>query len=234
MLSEEFVSPVVRARGEPLEAGQVVRVGPARVHDVGTISPMLDERRDQGGWMLEVAVHCDGYVAPRAAKPGGQGVLVAEIAREHDRTDAVVAGGVRFDLGRRPVRAAVVHEEDLVGLRAEGGLDRLDERPDVGRLVVDGHDDADESWRRAAALADGLLDGWQRVVGRISHRAPRDPFDGSVTFWRPFSADPSRDREGTEFGRAGTARRWRFPCLASFTARDHPTDNLRDSQRGRG
>ena len=95
--------------------------------------------------MLQVGVHDHHRPAASVVEPGGDRDLLAEVAAERDRSDARVAGIARSDGRKRPVLAAVVHEQDLPGRRdaLQHGAEPLAERADIGTLVVDGDDDAE-------------------------------------------------------------------------------------------
>ena len=58
------------------------------VDDVVALAPALDERAEQVGRVLQVDVHRDQDVAPGMVDAGGQGGLLAEVARQVDHPDA--------------------------------------------------------------------------------------------------------------------------------------------------
>ncbi|GHH64168.1 hypothetical protein GCM10017673_06360 [Streptosporangium violaceochromogenes] len=88
------------------------------VHQVQAVA--LQGGQQQGdllGRVLEVVVHRDDHLEPRLPDAGDQGVVLAVVARQVDRADALDAAGQLQ--GRLPgvVRAPVHHEDHLVGDR---------------------------------------------------------------------------------------------------------------------
>ena len=93
--------------------------------------------------MLEIGVHDDDGPAPRRVEPGGDGDLLAEIARKGQRGKTRV-GGVKLPQNLQSLVArAVVDQDDLEGkakLRQNGREPRR-QRPQIARLVEHRHDD---------------------------------------------------------------------------------------------
>ncbi len=93
--------------------------------------------------MLEIGVHDDDGPAPRRVEPGGDGDLLAEIARKGQRGKARV-GGVKLAQGLQSLVArAVVDQDDLEGKAKarQNGREPRRQRPQIARLVEHRHDD---------------------------------------------------------------------------------------------
>jgi|GEM_PF-5308275 len=87
--------------------------GALGAHDIVTFAPFFDQGRDQRGGILEIRIHENDRVALGELDARGGGRLVPEIPREQDSPNTRVRPVKLLDRFARPVRAAVVDEEDL-------------------------------------------------------------------------------------------------------------------------
>ena len=89
---------------------------------------------------LAIGVGEGDPVIPGGLEPGPQGGPVAAVLRVAEQPDAGAVPGGRAHGLRRPVAAAVVHDQDFVGVPEPGqGVVRLgDGLADAGRLVERG------------------------------------------------------------------------------------------------
>ena len=96
------------------QPGLVLAVGLGGIdHVVAVIEPARDQRVDQAGRMLAVAVHEQHGAEPGMVEAGEQSGLLAEIARQRDHLDVERIGDERTgDLGGA-VAAAVVDIDDF-------------------------------------------------------------------------------------------------------------------------
>ena len=78
--------------------------------------------------MLQVAIHQHHDVARRRAQTRRHRRLLAEVAREADRTQRGIDSAQGGDLGKSHVPAAVVDEDDLVAGEGQGLEDRRQPR----------------------------------------------------------------------------------------------------------
>jgi len=109
--------PVERRRREYLEAA-LARAPPAGgVDDIVAGAEALDERADQLGRVLQVAVHQHDRVAARRVDAGGRRDLVAEVARERDDPQVRVAFEPVEQEPARGIAAAVVDGDHFVRRR---------------------------------------------------------------------------------------------------------------------
>ncbi len=81
--------------GEQLEARLAGTFSPLRVDHLGALTPPRDEVGDDLGRVLQVGVDDDHGVAAGVVQAGGDGDLVAEVAREVDHAHARVTRGSR-------------------------------------------------------------------------------------------------------------------------------------------
>ena len=92
---------------------------------------------------MQVGVDRDQYLAGCVIDPGHQGGGLPVIASQIDDLDVRVFLGNLTQLANRPVRAAVIDENDLVG-QAETGEDvcqRLADRSNISFFIVNRDDD---------------------------------------------------------------------------------------------
>jgi hypothetical protein len=141
--------PVRQDGGEtPGERRVAALLAPAAHHIVAGV-----DQREQAGdvrrVVLEVGVEEDEHAAARVIDPGRDSRGLAEVAPELDDLHPLVLGRELRELGEAPVRAAVVHVDDLE--RAAERLERADQplmkRGQIPRLVV--HRDDDRELERA-------------------------------------------------------------------------------------
>jgi hypothetical protein len=124
--------------------------------------PTLDHLRDDLGRILEIGVDHDHRGAASVIDTGAQRHLVAEVAREVDDADAVVAGHDALEELERAVGAAIVDVDDLeveVRQTVEGRAQAAMELLDPGFLLVHGRDDGDQRTIRghAHSVSDGTV-----------------------------------------------------------------------------
>ena len=114
---------------------------------------------DQVGRILQVDVDRDQDVAPGMVDAGGEGGLLAEVARQVDDPDAPVAGAAVEQAGERVVARAVVHEHDLEAqpVALEDRHDRVDEEVDRFVLVEDRHHQRQQRVGRPSGPLQGEL-----------------------------------------------------------------------------
>ena len=79
-----------------------------------------DHRGMSRGIVLQVAVGGDDQPAARVGEAGGKRRRLAEVAAEPDDAQPRIARLERRQLLERVVRAAVVHDQDLVGCGPTG------------------------------------------------------------------------------------------------------------------
>jgi hypothetical protein len=106
---------------------------------------------------LQVGVEGDDRVPGHGLECGQDGLVLAEVARELEHADPVRArGGRRLQDRERPVLAAVVHEDELVGLprRIHDGGEPGEQLRKVALLVVDGDDDGGLHRRNSARTSE--------------------------------------------------------------------------------
>ena len=116
-------------------------------HGVVTLRQLLQQHRDVGRVVLQVAVHRHEHVALRPVDAGPQRRRLAEVAPHLDHLDARVGRRQLLQHREGAVHAAVVDEQDLVivqrrrGLagaqRLQGGAQPIMQRPEVVALVLD-------------------------------------------------------------------------------------------------
>src|SRR5262249_16811143 len=112
---------IERLDAEPMQPRLVLAVRLGGVDDIeAAIEPMADQRLDQGGRMLAVAVHEQHRAEAGVIEAGEERRLLAEIARERNDLDVEINGGKsarRFEGG---VAAAVVDIDHLARETADG------------------------------------------------------------------------------------------------------------------
>jgi hypothetical protein len=134
--------PVERLGGGDLPGGLAAAREAAGVDHVVALAPFRHHVGDQLGRVLEVGVDQHDRVAARGIDAGGQGRLVAEIARQRDDLDARVLR-VEREQGRERAVAAPVVDEDQLEVQAER-CERGDQPPmqlGGGLLLVVARDD---------------------------------------------------------------------------------------------
>ena len=106
--------------------------------------------------MLAIRVHQKDDVATRTVQPGGQGRLLAEIARKVDQHQLRVHGTQRGRHGRGRVAAAVVdHDQlDMGGKLGQRGQ-HLGHDAWQSSSLVEGRHDAGDAGNRLGALVHG-------------------------------------------------------------------------------
>ena len=97
---------------EPAETAQLGRIDFARMNDVVTLPPGLEERRDDVGRMLQIRIQSDDDVSHCIVEPGGQRALVTEVPRERDVRDPVVALIELLEHLQSGIAAPIVDEDD--------------------------------------------------------------------------------------------------------------------------
>jgi len=117
---EAAYDAIERRRGEDLEAALAGARLARRVHDVVPGAKAFDERADQFGRILQVAVHQHDRIAPGGIDPRRCRDLVAEVARERDHTQMPVAFEPVEQEHARRIAAAVVDRDHFVGRRRVG------------------------------------------------------------------------------------------------------------------
>src|SRR6185312_856142 len=134
--------PVDHARGQRTAERILPNAAPP-ARDVVARLNRLDEPRDVLRSVLQVAVHRHDDVAAPTRKPGMHRGMLAEVAFEPNRADTRIAAVQALERGKRPVRRAVVDEDELERPRA--WLERGDRPPvelvDGGGLVIQRDDD---------------------------------------------------------------------------------------------
>ena len=105
--------PIEQMSGGALEPAVAGARQAARIDDVVAFLPFGDQLLDDLGRILQVGVHDDDRSALCRVHAGGDGDLVAEIARQADITEARVAPGKRLQHEGAGIRAAVVDEDRL-------------------------------------------------------------------------------------------------------------------------
>ena len=107
---------------------------------------MVDQRGDGLGRILEVAVHEHDHVSGNLVDGGGEGDLVAEVARQlYDHNSGIALGG-GFEHPKSSVGTAIVHENHFVrtaGERVEDGSGPANELGHNRFFVVDRDGDGD-------------------------------------------------------------------------------------------
>src|SRR3954469_19542620 len=83
------------------------------VDDLEASTPLVQKRRDDFWWMLQISVHRNHDVPTTMIQAGEKRWLVTKITREADVTYAVVSGAQRSKDIHRFVRAAIVGNEQL-------------------------------------------------------------------------------------------------------------------------
>jgi len=116
-------------------------------HDAVPLLPLGDEVRQQLGGILEIRRHDDGGVSPRLQQAVVGRADVAEVPGVQDHLDAVIRLREPSKQPSRPVRRAVVDEEQLEVIpaaeRHDGSHHPLIELGDVVFLVEARHQDGD-------------------------------------------------------------------------------------------
>ena len=179
---------------------------PAVDHVVAGL-PLLEERLDQLGRVLQVAVEQHHAVLGRHLHAAAERHLRAEVARMADADHARVALADLADRLGAVVRAAVVDEDDLVvdGELAERGAEALVHDRYRRLVAVAGDDGRDAAPRRAPAL-----------LGRHRHLLVAEPGD-------PARRAPAGLRAAASRRASRAARR---PWPGSSTSRAGPSDGL--------
>ena len=90
-----------------------------RQHDVKTFLRFGIQARDLFGPVLQVAIHHHCPLAVAMVQPGGDAVVLAEIAAELDAFDPTILFGQALDDLPRPVTTAIFHQHDLE-IRGDG------------------------------------------------------------------------------------------------------------------
>jgi len=112
------------------------------VDHVVALLPAGDELRNQFRRILEVGVDQHDGIAPGRVEPGRERDLMAEVPREPQEAQALVAGRKAPQHVPRAVGRPVVHEQDLVVAEIrEGRGQPAPELLDGVTLVVDRGDD---------------------------------------------------------------------------------------------
>ncbi len=140
-----------------LEQGLALTARALAVDDVeALLAPQAEHLGDHFRRILEVGVDDDNGLPARVVEPGGDGELVAEVAREGDEAEARVFGLELLEQRAGPVGAAVVDEHDLEGL-----AERLEHIGEAGvelredLLLVEAGDDDREGRSHGAPHGPG-------------------------------------------------------------------------------
>ena len=112
--------PVRHDGREPARQEPVLPVLPPAGDDVVAGVDLGEQGGDVGRIVLEVGVQGDDDVPPGEVEPRGQGGRLAEVPPEPDDADPRIPGPEALQGLERAVRAAVVDEDDLVGLPQAG------------------------------------------------------------------------------------------------------------------
>jgi len=138
---------VERRRREDLEAA-LARAPMARgIDDIVAGAEALDERADQLGRVLQVAVHQHHRVAARRVDAGRRRDLVTEVARKGDHPQVRIAFERVQQQPACGVAAAVVDGDHFVGCGRIGQRrhhigDPAQQLRDIAGFVIERHDDA--------------------------------------------------------------------------------------------
>jgi len=142
-LARQAVDGLVEAPGCPaLEKRVVPSRGTPRVDDVEAALPLRQQIGDEFRRVLQVGVHDDDGIAVGAPEPGGQGGLVAEVARQIDDRDARVALACGQQQRQGTVARTVV-DRDQTELVVQAVKDReqgIQEQREHGFFVVGRND----------------------------------------------------------------------------------------------
>ncbi len=99
-----------------INAGHLMVGGDPAAHgvgNIGSVAPRVDETWDDVGWILEIGIHHDHCFTAGLEYSCGDGRLVAEVARQGEHSNAVVAGRPFKQPLVGCVRAAVVDDHDF-------------------------------------------------------------------------------------------------------------------------
>jgi hypothetical protein len=113
---------------------------------VAAVLPVTDQRLDQRGRMLAVAVHEQHGAAPRVIEAGGERRLLAKIARQRDDLHVKRIGRQAARNRERIVAAAVVDVDDfdqkpaLLREHARGVAQLLVQACEAAGLIVERND----------------------------------------------------------------------------------------------
>jgi hypothetical protein len=136
--------PVDELRGKRAAPGVLAPLAEAR-GDVGAVRDGFDQLREVRRLVLQVSVHRDDDVAPRADEPCVHRRMLPEIPLEAHRLDARVPRVEALDRRPRAVARAVVDDDHLERTRIglENGHRLRHDLLDGSFLVEDGHDQRD-------------------------------------------------------------------------------------------
>jgi hypothetical protein len=136
--------PIEQMGGDALEPAFACARQTARIDDVVALLPFGDHLFDDFRRVLQVGIHDDDRCALRRVHAGGDGDLVAEIARQADIAEARVALGERLQHDGAGIAAPVV-DQDRLRRPAKPGEQQVEpaqQHRQHGFLVEDGDDDA--------------------------------------------------------------------------------------------
>src|SRR5256885_11665264 len=133
---------------------------------------MAEELLDVGGVVLEIAVHRNDDVAAGVLDAAGHRRRLSEVETEADGAKGRFLARVRGELGEGAVLRPVVDADDLVrSAQAVQHAEQLvEQRLDVGLLVVKRDDDGYFWARLGAARDEGLLHLGGGIARERSHR----------------------------------------------------------------
>ena len=135
----------VEQRVGSAQHGAFLAVFAHAVDDVVAFAPLGEHLQDEFRRILQVGVDDRHDVAARMGQAGGHGRLVAEIPRKPQAGQTGIARAGFRQQFRRPVAAAVVHEQHVQRNRPlpDQGFDALQQERHHRLLVVAGHDETD-------------------------------------------------------------------------------------------
>jgi hypothetical protein len=139
---------IKRAGRQQLERAFALARTAHRVDDVIAFAPTFQERGDQLGGILQIAVHEDNRVTARGIDARRRGDLMPEVTREIHHDDFVMRQCQVAKLQQRCVARAVVHQDELVARRAgqlvHNAADAADQLIDVALFIKERNDDRDQ------------------------------------------------------------------------------------------
>ena len=156
-LADQPVEQIGRHR---LEAAFTLARQPLGIDDVEALFPFGDHIEDDFGRILKVGVHHNDRVAFRPVHAGGDGDLVAEIARQLDVAIALVRARLGFANDGARIARAVVDENRLGGRieLVEQGVEPAQQNRQHRLFVVDGDDERIDRFHEGARLTARRLE----------------------------------------------------------------------------
>ncbi len=135
--------PVGTARGETAEPEIVDAILAPSADDVIALGNFLEEKRNVGRIVLQIAVHGDDVFAASVIETGGEACGLAEVAAQFDDGHPAIDGCDFTKQGEGSIDGAIVDEDHFKGFtaRLHDGLEPRVEVGDVFLLVVEGDDD---------------------------------------------------------------------------------------------